>query len=235
MFERTRAMIRRITDTDSDTISMDERRAHQRFSTNIETLCRIAIDHSPVMKATIRDISQGGAKILIDQPLEEGSLITVDLPLSEDSTPVSVLACVMHTRETTRGMWSHGCTFSAELAEEDLKAFGAEKTRNTAGDNRVWKRFEAHGTVKYVKIPEDGETNGEGTMVNISPSGVGIMLDQPVEPGTVLRLELQRFPNSRAVNILACAVYLGESTDKGWLIGCNFIHELIDADVKALL
>lgn len=222
-------------DEDGGTISLDDRRAHTRYDLSVDTVCRLAAANSPTLNARLKDISAGGANLWLDRPIPEGSMICIDLPLAGHSAPVTVLACVMHTVELHEGGWSHGCTFSAELGEEELSEFGARKEKSAPGDNRLWKRFATYGTADYELVPPDGETEGMGEITNISPSGIGIVVDRPIEPGTALRLDLHRTNASRRLTILGCVVYLGEPRGDGWLVGCNFINELTPQDIDVLM
>ncbi len=234
MFERTRKMIRRWTDSATET-SHEDRRAHPRFDLNVEAICRLAVHGAPDMHVKVRNISRGGVNLRLEKPLEEGSLVALDLPHNEGESTVTVLACIMHAVPLPDGHYGHGCTFSSELDDEDLNHFGARKELSSPSDKRIWKRFATHGTATIQRVPIEDEPVFAGRISNISPSGVGLIVEEVIEPGTALRLDLQRADEARMVTILACAVYLGEKTDEGWVIGCNFIHELTSQDLTALM
>ena len=234
MFERTRKLLRRWTDSASD-LNSEDRRAHSRHETNLETVCRLAVPGAPDMGVRVRNISRGGVNLRLEKPLDEGTLIALELPRTDSESPVTVLACVMHTVPLPDGHFGHGCTFSSELDDDDLNHFGALKERASPSDKRIWKRFPTQGTACIQLVPADDEPAFTGRISNISPSGVGLIVDHPIEPGTALRLELQRADDAKSVMILACAVYLGEQTQEGWVIGCTFIHELTSQDLTALM
>ncbi|QVL31887.1 PilZ domain-containing protein [Telmatocola sphagniphila] len=234
MFERTKSLIHKWTDSAED-ISLDDRRAHPRYEMRVKTHCRFAVPNSENMPAEICDLSRGGVKLQLNRALDEGSLVCIDLPKSLCGDSVVALACVMHAVPLSGGMYSHGCTFSAELDDQDLQQFGAKKVRTEAGDKRAWRRYNTQGEVRFQKVPSDGLFAGLGKITNISPSGVGLIVEAPVQPGTALKLELRRSSKDRLVNILACCVYLGEKTDDGWIIGCTFIHELTAQDIESLM
>src|SRR5262249_57524342 len=78
-----------------------------------------------------------------------------------------------------------------------------------------------------------GERWGAG-VVNISANGIGLLLDRPVENGTLLSLALRSPTTHSSHTILACVVHV-TSRPGEWTVGCNFIRELSEADLKALL
>src|SRR5436305_2010343 len=46
--------------------------------------------------ARVRNVSRGGIRLLVDQPLEPGEMITIELPCSTPQSASTVLACVVH-------------------------------------------------------------------------------------------------------------------------------------------
>ena len=234
MFEKTRKMLRRWTDAATDS-HPEDRRLHPRYEIDLETVCRLAVPGAPDMGVRVRNISRGGVNLRLEKPLDEGSLIVLEMPRNDSDTTVTVLACVMHAVPLPDGHFGHGCTFSSELDDDDLDHFGARRERTDGRDNRVWKRFPTQGTAQIQRVPVEGEPTFAGRISNISPSGVGLIVGEVIEPGTALRLELQRQDAAPSVSILACAVYLGEHSEQGWVVGCNFIHELTSHDLTDLM
>src|SRR5947209_273680 len=84
----------------------EERRVALRYACDLGTLCQAA-DHpdSPRLSARVLDISRGGIKLLVNQPFETGTLLSVELP------GVLVLACVAHVTVGPHEEWTLGCTF----------------------------------------------------------------------------------------------------------------------------
>ena len=80
-----------------------------------------------------------------------------------------------------------------------------------------------------------GESAKQAEIANISASGIGMFLDEKIEPGTILDLLLKTKAGLEAFDILACVVFLGRRTEGGWVVGCHFIRELEDADLKRLV
>src|SRR5437867_1725573 len=114
MFQRTRSFIERLTSS-GPAIADCERRAWGRFSTDRQTTIRANVDGATPLAARIEDVSGGGVRLTVAQPLEPGDMIRVDLPLNGEPT-TAVLACVVHTRPEPTGGWSLGCSFATELS-----------------------------------------------------------------------------------------------------------------------
>ena len=227
MLQLGRKILRRIAGVET------ERRAHPRHPTDLRTVCR-PVTEDVEIPARIADVSVGGIKMRIGRPLREGTMVRIDLPrLGGPST--TVLACVMHATEVTVGQWEVGCNFSLELSGEEMQAFGGEKTQAAAGDSRAWVRHSARGEVEYEVLPGDDGPARTARLVNLSPAGVGLLVDEKLEAGTALTIFLRRQDDQTDRPLLACVVYQTQRPDGMWAIGCNFLHELNEKDLDDLL
>ena len=193
MFERTRALWRHFwhrNETRYD--GRTDRRSHPRMAFDREVACRIATQvESESFTVRVRNISKGGINILSDQRLRPGTLLHFALPLLQDGTESGVLACVMHTKEEGSKGWSIGCSFSAELDEGDLEELGAKREFAPPGDPRTYARFSIHGYATYQKMRDEKGSIRKAEITNVSASGVGLLVDESLQPGTVLNLGLQ--------------------------------------------
>jgi hypothetical protein len=227
MLQLGRKLLRRLAWTG------DDRRAHPRHTTDIRTVCRPVSEEADI-PARIADVSVGGVKLRIGRPLREGTMVRVELPrLGGPGT--TVLACVMHANEVSRGEWEIGCNFSLELSDDEMQAFGAEKTQAAPADSRAWVRYPARGLVEYEVLPGDDGPPRTGQLVNLSPAGVGLLVDEKLEAGTALTLFLKRVDDQGDRQLLACVVYQTERPDGTWAVGCNFLHELGEKELDELL
>lgn len=227
MLELGRKLIRRIAWGPS------ERRAHPRHATDLRTVCR-PVSEDVAIPARILDVSVGGIKMRIERPLRVGTMVRIDLPrLGGPGT--TLLACVMHAAEVSVGVWEVGCNFSLELSDEELAAFGVDKTQAAAGDQRAWVRHTARGEAEYEVLPGDSEPARRARLINLSPAGVGLQVDEKLEPGTALTVFLRRTDGITDRPLLACVVYQTERPDGTWAVGCNFLHELGEKELDELL
>jgi hypothetical protein len=141
----------------------------------------------------------------------------------------------MHATQQSDGTFAIGCAFSDELSDDDLRPFGARKELSRGPDKRAWTRFPAQGMVDYIVLPPTGAPAKHAEITNISATGIGLFLEEKVEPGAILDLLLKTKTGEQAVDMLACVVFLGRRSEGGWIVGCHFVRELEDADVKRLL
>ena len=211
-----------------------DRRAWSRIPSDRELAYRVVNGDAPAARGQVRNVSQGGINLLVGQAIKPGTMLRLDLPHAQGTPGESVLECVMHCN-AEGSAYSLGCTFSSELDDAELAEFGGRREPASPPDQRTWMRFPAHGHAEYQALPQRPGTEPRlGEITNISPSGVGLLLEEPIEPGTVLNLGLHKKGREPMYQVLACVVFLGERKEGGWVVGCNFIHELPEHDFRQL-
>ncbi len=204
----------------------EHRRVAVRYACDVETLYQPANQlDSPLLSARVQDISRGGIKLLVNQPLETGTLLSVELP------GVLVLACVAHVTAWPDGEWALGCIFSSELQDEDLQLFGAQP----APDRRLQARFAYQGPISYQVLDKHDPESHSAEVTDISATGVGLVVTHPVNIGALLSLELRGGGEPELLTILACVVRVSAHEPGCWMLGCNFIRELNDSELQTLL
>jgi hypothetical protein len=233
MFERTRSFLQRLTAGRREPTE-GERRAWDRYPSGRETTVRANVDGRAPLTAGVRDVSRGGMRLIVDQPVEEGDMIRIELPPLNGEPVTAVMACVVHVCPEPPAEWSLGCNFATELNDDDLRSLGAKRVRTEDTDQRSWERVAAHG--RAVVRPAGSFAADPQTVPihNISPTGVAVRLDRRVEPGTLLQLDLQSEAGAPVLTILGCVVYMSDVGDGRWLAGCNFIRELDDLELQKL-
>lgn len=213
----------------------DDRRAHPRHPINLETTCQLINESGAPSSVRVRDISRGGMKFLSPMKIDPGTLVRISLP-PQSGAEAAVLACVMHCTPQTDGAFAVGCAFSDELGDDESRQFGGRKQISKGGtDKRAWMRFSAQGTAEYIVLPPTGAAAKKAEIANISATGIGLFVEENIEPGVMLDLLLRTKAGEVALDILACVVYLGRRSEGGWVAGCHFIRELGDADLKQLV
>lgn len=68
------------------------------------------------------------------------------------------------------------------------------------------------------------------TVHDISSTGIGLVLQRPVEPGAVLIVGFEDMSQLLAVRVVHTT-----PQDTGWFAGCKFTNKLSDAELRALL
>jgi hypothetical protein len=146
-----------------------------------------------------------------------------------------VLAYVVRVAPHPAGEWSVGCNFATELSDEELRPTGAKRLKSLPCDQRAWVRFPGQVRAEFQRVSHPEAEGRPAEVLDISASGIGLLADDPVEVGTLLNVGL-RSPEGRVVlTIVACVVRSGAQNDKQWALGCNFIRELTDQELGALL
>lgn len=212
-----------------------DRRASERFLTNLEITCRPA-NAGPEVRLTgrIRNISLGGVRLVVDHRFDPGDLLTIELPRTDGRSTQSVLACVVHVSPMPGGHWSLGCNFSCELTDDDLAAFGARRQRTAAQDDqRAWQRFACDLRATCQTVVERERDPWPVQVLNISANGIGLLSNVSIPTGGLLSVEMQGRQSKAPLTVLACVVHV---TPRGsdWALGCNFIRELKQQELEAL-
>jgi hypothetical protein len=99
-------------------------RVHERQACALPTTCQPAsVSESNEMRwnATICDISQGGARLLMPRRFEKGTGLAIELPGDLERESAIVFVKVIHLRREDDGSWILGCKFVSELSEDELQ------------------------------------------------------------------------------------------------------------------
>ncbi|MBI1832100.1 MAG: PilZ domain-containing protein [Planctomycetes bacterium] len=213
----------------------DDRRLWMRYATDLQGNVQAAdkTDADKIL-AQVRDLSAGGANVLVDRPLEPGHILTLELP-TRDGEVRTVLACVVRTVSHGPGQWSLGCVFSRELSGADLAACGAQKTAANHDDQRVWVRYTCPLKARYRKY---GDSSGDMLSVhvlNLSANGIGLAVSPALDAGALLTVDLLDRNGRMVCGILACVVHTTRRASGDFAVGCNFIRELTDEELRSLL
>jgi hypothetical protein len=241
MLERTVSLLRRLvkwqpgTSTPEPEVDEEDRRMRARYPANVEVPCRpVGTTDATELLAQVRNISLGGVNLIVKRHFKPGDLLNVELPCAEGRPPNQVLACVVHVTPRSAGEWSLGCNFSRELSDEDLRSFGARRQRPTADDQRNWERFPCHVKAHCQPVAVGDQPRCEAKVLNISASGIGLLVGVATATGTLLSLELLGSGGGQPYKVLACVVHATPCDDQ-WALGCNFIRELTEQELKALV
>jgi PilZ domain len=236
MFQNLISLCRRVVGASPPTVesSADERRVWVRHPSGAETIVQPIQNGSVArLSARVRNVSRGGTNLIVNKCFNPGDMLSIELPGSDAARTSAVLACIVHVNPAGPEQWALGCTFSEELNDEDLASFGARRERPSEPENRAWKRFDCSVKAEYQLVSDVEKQTWPADVVNISAGGIGLQVARGVEMGALLSLKLQG-SKGHTRNVLACVVHVIASGGD-WLLGCNFIHELSEADFKALL
>jgi hypothetical protein len=105
-----------------------EHRLWVRYSSTPETPLQAGSEQVS-WSAQIQDISRGGVSLLGNHPFDPGTVLKIDLPLTDHVIPSTLLAKVVHASAKPNGVWALGCAFIKELSEEELRPLLGEPER----------------------------------------------------------------------------------------------------------
>jgi hypothetical protein len=244
MFERTFTFWRRlvgipsepahVSSAESATATQEDRRLWVRYAADADARIQLADQPGSEMVAVkVRDMSQGGANLIADKPIQAGQILSLEMPF-DDGEVYTILACVVRANPEN-GQWSLGCVFSRELSHEDLSHFGAEKVKHNPEDQRTWVRYDSTLRACYQPIGQAEGPHAEAQVLNISASGIGLLMREPSVAGTLINLELLDRNGQSLRTILACIVHTTSRANGEYAAGCNFIRELSEQELQALL
>jgi serine/threonine-protein kinase len=69
----------------------------------------------------VRDVSAGGAGVLLARRFEPGTELQIELP-ADEAAPRRFTARVVRVEPRAAGHWAHGCVFPEPLRDEDIRA-----------------------------------------------------------------------------------------------------------------
>jgi c-di-GMP-binding flagellar brake protein YcgR len=242
MFERTFSFWRRLVGAsprvrnNGGTAVQDDRRLWVRYQADLQAQVQIAQEEQAGrVSAQVCDISIGGANLIANRAFQAGQILSLELPTTVDNELQIVLACVVRVVPNQNGTWSLGCVFARELSAEDLEKVGAKKAKPNPGDQRTWLRYDCATTATYQRVGEENGKAHAAQVLNISASGVGLLLHEPAESGSLINLSLQGRHGQPLRSILACIVHTTTRAGGELAVGCNFIRELGEDELNALI
>jgi len=172
--------------------------------------------------------------LIVGSHIEAGDLIRIDLPADAEGGESAVLACVVRVNSDENGEWALNCTFSADLSEEDWQLFALEPPPPEA-ERRARIRYICQAELIYEVVGGRPDQRGSAQCVDLSTGGVGFPIPGPIALGSLLHLELRDGSGHRVAVMLASAVSTRRSPDGQHLLGCNFMGELGDAQLRNLV
>lgn len=239
MFAKTFSFWRRLVQptpvpsSDSDTAVNDDRRLWIRYSADVQASAQVLRSTgNRRVDVRVRDISMGGASLQTTVRFQTGQMITLELPVRDEER--TVLACIVRCQPDGTH-WNVGCVFSRELSSEDLEILGARRIENDVPDQRRWQRFESRLHAQYQVVGDAESRPITARVLNISASGIGLQVCEPLEAGCLINLDLYDSDGQPVRSILACIVHTTTRANGERAIGCNFIRELAEEDLQSLI
>lgn len=214
----------------------DERRLWVRYRADLSAQVELPKQQgNRRVHVRVRDMSLGGASFDSSLRFQSGQMITLELPTRDDESR-TVLACVVRcSNGGAANTYNIGCVFSRELSDDDLQLFGAQRVEASGADQRRWQRFDCNWTAFYQVVGEPHKAPCAAQVLNISASGIGLQVSEPLEAGSLVNLDLYDRDGNPVRSILACIVHTTTRANGERAIGCNFIRELAEDELQSLI
>jgi hypothetical protein len=102
-------------------------------------------------------------------------------------------------------------------------------------ERRASERFPPGVAVSWHVLREDRDEEPRASVHNLSATGVGLLVDRPFKPGTVLVLGLQTRHRRLSRPLPARVMHASTAEGGKWLVGCQFVRKLSEAELQVLL
>ncbi|MCI0639967.1 MAG: PilZ domain-containing protein [Gemmataceae bacterium] len=101
--------------------SWKNQRASVRYCCAPATAGKVILDdNTPFLRAWIVNLSEGGLALVVEQPLEVGQLLNIQMKSAASDNLVQLAAQVAHCTQQSRVEWFIGCEFLTPLSKEQL-------------------------------------------------------------------------------------------------------------------
>ncbi|HYT91923.1 MAG TPA: PilZ domain-containing protein [Gemmataceae bacterium] len=102
-------------------------------------------------------------------------------------------------------------------------------------EQRAWPRSEsARPLPRRIYLVDDFQPL-DAWIVDVSQGGLTLLLARPLGAGTLLFIELESAPEAEPVKVWASIVRCAATSDTDWLLGCEFVNRLSEAELTAVL
>jgi hypothetical protein len=107
-------------------------------------------------------------------------------------------------------------------------------SRRLKPDDRAWIRIRSKPGISSEALNPNRENAWLGTVRDVSPAGIGLIVGQHVEPGTELILELFSETNE-TVQLPVRVIHATPEANGQWVIGCQLARALRPHEMSIFL
>jgi len=102
-------------------------------------------------------------------------------------------------------------------------------------DRRAARRYPCKLGISCRLMSLLGSEPFEGTVRNLSATGLNLVCRRPPRPGTFLVIQLEDRKRELARTLRAQVVHAGMESDGFWNVGCQLVPPLAPADLQAFI
>jgi len=102
-----------------------------------------------------------------------------------------------------------------------------------ASERRLWGRYPFHREATFQPVSSAEEPRLPALVRNVSAGGIQLAVSRSFEMGTLLTVHLPS--HATTMPLLASVIHVMRPTEDTWTLGCSFIRELNDTELRELL
>jgi hypothetical protein len=107
--------------------------------------------------------------------------------------------------------------------------------RVQAAERRAWIRYPRRLQTLWQMFGVRGNDTWTADLQDISQTGIGLVLNRSFPPATVLSVRLQTAARKTSRTMLARVRHCSALPDGQWLVGCTFVVQLKDEELRELV
>ena len=109
------------------------------------------------------------------------------------------------------------------------------RSPNGNADRRQWPRYPSNAETTIQPAVPAGVSRLPAKVRNVSCGGINLLAGHGFATGTLLHLDLPATTRHPAHALLTCVINVSTPMNSTWALGCSFIRELSEPELRALL
>lgn len=207
--------------------SRSDRRTAVRHARRMMVPCSMKrVVEDGMFEATVAIVTAAAIRLVAPEPLRTHMQLAVDLPDERGHLKGQLFRATLVKPGPGQRDWLVEGLFFKKL--NDAEVAGMNR-RLTATHGNGWKT-----TGRVVRVRHEGPWLA--TMLNVSHSGIGLILDRPFDAGSFLEVELPSIHRKHLrPRLIRVTHSKRQSNGNDWEIGGVFLRGLTEAELQVLL
>jgi hypothetical protein len=100
-----------------------QRRARVRWRCGLKAFCQLGSgrDDAGWWQANVEEVSAVGLRLVLPQDVQPNSVLVIEPRTNGRTTPLRLVARVVHSTPASEGTWALGCQLSTPLSDSQLR------------------------------------------------------------------------------------------------------------------
>ena len=182
----------------------------------IDVVVEAGDNRTETVKATLVDLSCGGAKLRVSERFSLDSKLTFRIEADGLAKSIEVAADICWTRIAVGSEWWLGCAFTPRMPYElirELAEVGIIERRESERQE-IQIDVSASYELGTARIPVQ--------ITSLSPGGFCLVSPQPVTPGSRVLLRIEQGPEAMKERLISAKSRWLVECNEGYVVGCEF-------------